>query len=39
MRAIGGTILNLWLDYSDVMGKLTRIKMAKDDEVANVCPA
>jgi hypothetical protein len=39
MRAISGPVLNLWLDYSEVMGKLTRIKVAKDDEATNVCLA
>jgi hypothetical protein len=28
-RAIGGPVLNLWLDYSEVMGKLNKIKVAK----------
>jgi hypothetical protein len=38
-RAIGRPILNLWLDYSEVMGKLDKIKVAKADEVSNVCLA
>ena len=39
IRAISVLVVNLWLEYSEVMGKLTRIKGAKDDEVANVCLA
>jgi hypothetical protein len=38
-RAIGGPVLNLWLDYSEVMGKLNKIKVAKVGEVSNVCLA
>jgi hypothetical protein len=38
-RAIGGPVSNLWLDYSEVMGKLNKIKVAKDGEVSNVCLA
>jgi hypothetical protein len=38
-RAIGGPISNLWLDYSEVMGKLNKIKVAKDGEITNVCLA
>ncbi|OBT44249.1 hypothetical protein VE00_05409 [Pseudogymnoascus sp. WSF 3629] len=38
-RAIGGPVLNLWLDYLEVMGKLNKIKVAKDGEVSNVCLA
>jgi hypothetical protein len=38
-RALGGPILNLWLDYSEVRGKLNRIKVAKVGEVSNVCLA
>ncbi|KAH8597371.1 hypothetical protein B0O99DRAFT_670446 [Bisporella sp. PMI_857] len=39
MRAISGPVANLWLDYSQVMGKLNRIKVAKGGEVTNVCLA
>jgi hypothetical protein len=28
-RAIKGPVSNLWLDYSEVMGKLSKIKVAK----------
>ncbi|KAH8650269.1 hypothetical protein BGZ60DRAFT_421646 [Tricladium varicosporioides] len=38
-RAISGPVSNLWLDYSEVMGKLNKIKVAKDGEVTNVCLA
>jgi hypothetical protein len=38
-RGIGGPVLNLWLDYSEVMGKLSKIKMAEVNEVSNVCLA
>jgi hypothetical protein len=38
-RAIGSPILNLWLDYSEVMGKLNKIKVAKNGETTNVCLA
>jgi hypothetical protein len=38
-RAISGPVLDLWLDYSDVVGKLNRIKVAKVGEVTNVCLA
>ena len=38
-RAIGAPIANLWLDYSEVMGKLNKIKVAKGGEIANVCLA
>jgi hypothetical protein len=38
-RAIEGPVPNLWLDYLEVMGKLNKIKVAKDDEVSNVCLA
>jgi hypothetical protein len=36
-RAIGRPVLNLWLDYSEVMGKLNKMKVAKASEVSNVC--
>lgn len=38
-RAIGGPILNLRLDYSEVMRKLNRIKVAKVGDVSIVCLA
>jgi len=38
-RAISGPVPNLWLDYSEVMGKLNKIKVAKAGEMANVCLA
>lgn len=38
-RAIGGPVLNLWLDYSEVMGKLNKIKVAKSGKMTNVCLA
>jgi hypothetical protein len=36
-RAIGRLVLNLWLDYLEVMGKLNKIKVAKAGEMTNVC--
>lgn len=39
VRAIGGLVSNLWLDYSEVMGKLSKIKVAQVGEVSNVCLA
>jgi hypothetical protein len=38
-RAISGPVSNLWLDYLEVMGKLNKIKVAKDGKVSNVCLA
>jgi hypothetical protein len=38
-RAIGGPISNLWLDYSEVMGKMNQIRVAKAGEITNVCLA
>jgi hypothetical protein len=38
-RAISGPVPNLWLDYSEVMGKLNKIKVAKAGEMTNVCLA
>ncbi|TVY71303.1 hypothetical protein LSUE1_G004472 [Lachnellula suecica] len=35
-RSIPGPAHNLWLDYSVVMGKLSRMGVAKADEMANV---
>jgi hypothetical protein len=35
-RAIGRLVLNLWLDYSKVIRKLHKIKVAKAGEVSNV---
>lgn len=36
-RSIQGPVQGLWLDYSEVMGKLNRIKVAKASEQTNVC--
>jgi hypothetical protein len=38
-RSIPGPVPNLWLEYSVVMGKLSKIRVAKADEMANVCLA
>ena len=38
-RAISGPVSNLWLDYSEVMGKLNKIKVAKAGEMTNFCLA
>jgi hypothetical protein len=38
-RSIPGPVSNLWLDYSEVMGKLSRIGVAKANELTNVCLA
>jgi hypothetical protein len=38
-RTIGGPVPNIWLDYSEVMGKLNKIKVAKAGEMTNVCLA
>lgn len=38
-RAIAGPVSNLWLDYSEVMGKLNKIKVGKAGETTNVCLA
>ena len=38
-RAIKGPVSNLWLDYSEVMGKLSKIKVAKTGQMTNVCLA
>ena len=37
--AIRGPVSNLWLDYSEVRGKLNKIKVAKAGEMTNVCLA
>jgi hypothetical protein len=39
LRSILGLVLNLWLDYSVVIGKLGKIRVAKADEMTNVCLA
>jgi hypothetical protein len=40
VRAIGGPVPDLWLDFSEVMGKLNnKMKVAKEGEVSNVCLA
>jgi hypothetical protein len=33
----GSEVPNLWLDYSEVMLKLNKIKVAKAGEMTNVC--
>ena len=38
-RSIPGPVPNLWLEYSVVMGKLSKIRVAKVDEMTNVCLA
>jgi hypothetical protein len=38
-RAIKGPVPGLWLDYSEVMGKLNKMKVAKAGEMTNVCLA
>jgi hypothetical protein len=38
-RAIKGPVSNLWLDYSEMMGKLSKIKVAKTGQRTNVCLA
>jgi hypothetical protein len=38
-RAISGPVSNLRLDYSEVMGKLNKMKVAKAGEVSNACVA
>ncbi|KAN0117099.1 hypothetical protein V8E51_003076 [Hyaloscypha variabilis] len=38
-RAISGPVPNIWLDYSEAMGKLNKIKVAKAGEMTNVCLA
>ena len=39
LRSILGLMLNLWLDYSVVMGKRGKIGVAKAQEPTNVCLA
>ena len=36
-RAISRLVSNLWLDYSEVIGKLNKIKVVKADEITNIC--
>jgi hypothetical protein len=38
-RFILGLVLNLWLDYSEIMGKLGKIGVARAKEPTNVCLA
>lgn len=38
-RSIPGPVLNLWLEYSEVMGKLGKMRVAKADEMTNICLA
>jgi hypothetical protein len=39
VRSITGPVSNLWLDYSEVMGKLSKIRVAGTGEASNVCLA
>jgi len=36
-RVINGPVSNFWLDYSEVIGKLNKIKITKAGKVTNVC--
>jgi hypothetical protein len=36
-RAVKGPVPGLWLDYSEIPGKLNRMKVAKPGEKTNVC--
>ncbi|KAH6668261.1 hypothetical protein B0J14DRAFT_158199 [Halenospora varia] len=38
-RAIRGPVPNLWLDHSEAIGKLNKMKVAKAGEMTNVCLA
>jgi hypothetical protein len=38
-KAIKGPIPDLWLDYSEILGKLNQIRVAKPGEKMNVCLA
>jgi hypothetical protein len=38
-RAIKGLVLGLWLNYSEVIRKLNKIKVAKASKITNVCLA
>ncbi|KFZ16980.1 hypothetical protein V502_04811 [Pseudogymnoascus sp. VKM F-4520 (FW-2644)] len=38
-RSIPGPVPNLWLEYSEVMGKLSKMRVAKAEEMTNVCLA
>jgi hypothetical protein len=37
IRAIKGPVSNLWLDYSEVIRKLSKIKVIKTGQMTNVC--
>jgi hypothetical protein len=39
LRAIEGPIPGLWLDYSEIPGKLNQMRVAKPGESTNVCLA
>lgn len=39
LRAIQGPVPGLWLDYSEIPGKLSRMRIAKPGEKTNVCLA
>jgi hypothetical protein len=38
-RAVEGPVPGLWLDYSEIPGKLNRMRVAKPGEKTNVCLA
>lgn len=38
-RAIKGPVPDLWLDYSELPGKLNRMRVGKPGEMTNVCLA
>jgi hypothetical protein len=38
-KAIKGPVLDLWLDYSEIPGKLNQMRAAKPGEKTNVCLA
>jgi hypothetical protein len=38
-KAIKGRVPGLWLDYSEMLGKLNQIRVAKPGEKTNVCLA
>ncbi|KFY85061.1 hypothetical protein V500_08742 [Pseudogymnoascus sp. VKM F-4518 (FW-2643)] len=37
-RSIPGPVANLWLEYSVITGRLGKMRVAKADEMTNVCP-
>jgi hypothetical protein len=38
-KAIKGPILGLWLDHSEILGKLNQMRVVKPSEKTNVCLA